>query len=369
MRPTRDYEWKKKRMLKNKIRFFKFDLTERANNELFDKTLKFFIDLTLNNDWKNEIQETEQNDDVILNLTQFYHTTQSHTTHSFSVNVLFNLKNMNIISENKNSEQFEKIATDKKTQIKNKNEIESENDNENFEKISTISKLDKNKNRAKKINFETKNEQFAATMIQKSEAESEHESKTKQIDSFTVKSTKKVILKNLNVKQKKLFKMQTKFEIQAEIEKKLASSKNEQFINILMKNDIIQIEQIIKLLHFYARFIIANDANVIDFTSFSMSFSVFTIDKKIVKIFVKLAKNSKLNRIFKKSEKYKMLAKKTCYLRIHDKKKAFNFNENSEVWIYRCIQNQYERKKYLIFIWICEQAEQKLNNSAHDEWS
>ena len=114
--------------------------------------------------------------------------------------------------------------------------------------------------------------------------------------------------------------MQTKLQIQTKIEKKFASSKNKQFINISINDDIMQIEQIIKLLHFYAKFIIANDANVIDFTSFLMSFSVFAIDKKIVKIFVKLVKNSKLNRIFKKSEKYKIFAKKTCYLRIHDKK-------------------------------------------------
>ena len=319
MKSTRDHQWKKKRMFKNNVRLFKFDFAERADNELFNKILNFFIDSALNNDWKNEIQKTEQNDDVILNFAQFYYTTQSHTTHSFSVNVLLNLKNMNIISENENSEQFEKITTNKKTQIENENEIESEkkieneNDNENFEKIFTVSKFDKNKNKTKKINFETKNEQFAAAII--------HESETKQTDSFTIKSIKKIILKNLNVKQKKIFRMQTKLEIQTEIEKKFASSKKKQLINISMKNDIIQIEQIIKLLHFYAKFMIANDADVIDFTSFSMSFSVFAIDKKIVKIFVKLIKNSKLNRIFKKSEKYKMFAKKICYLRIHDKKK------------------------------------------------
>ena len=230
---------------------------------------------------------------------------------------------MNIINENENSEQFEKVATDKKAQN------ESENDNENFEKISTASKLDKNKNRAKKINLETENEQFAATVIHKSEAEFEQESEkefeqkseTEQTDSSTVKSAKKVTLKNLNVKQRKLFRMQTKFEIQAEVEKKLASSKKKQLIDISMDDDIIQIEQIIKLLHFYTKFMIANDANVIDLTSSSMPLSVLAIDKKIVKIFVKLIKNSKLNRIFKKSEKYKMSAKKACYLRIHDKKK------------------------------------------------
>ena len=275
-------------------------------------------------------QKSEQTKITVLNSTQFY-----YTTHSFSVNVLFNLKNMNIISKNENNKQFEKIFTDKKAQIENEheieneneneneNEIENENDNENFEKISTVSKLDKNKNRTKKINFEIKNEQFAATSIHEtdSEVKSEKKIKSEQTNSFTVKSIKKIILKNLNVKQKKFFRMQTKLEIQTKIEKKLASSKNKQLINISMNDDIIQIEQIIKLLHFYTKFMIANDADVIDFTSFSMSFSVFTIDKKIVKIFVKLAKNSKLNRIFKKSEKYKMFAKKACYLRIHDKKK------------------------------------------------
>ena len=46
----------KKRMFKNKIKFFKFFFAERADNELFDKTLSFFIDLTLNNDWENEMK-------------------------------------------------------------------------------------------------------------------------------------------------------------------------------------------------------------------------------------------------------------------------------------------------------------------------
>ena len=367
MKSTHDHEWKKKRMFKNNVKFFKFDIAKRANNELFDKILNFFIDSTLNNDWKNEIQKIKQNDNVVLNSAQFYHTTQSHTTHSFSVNVLLNLKNMNIINKNENNEQFKKIATNKKIQIEN------ENDNENFEKIFTASKLDKNKNRTKKINFETKNEQFATTMIyksktkfeEKSEKEFEQKSKTEQTDSFTVKSIKKIILKNLNVKQKKLFRMQTKFEIQTKIEKKFASSKNEQFINISMKNDIIQIEQIIKLLHFYAKFMIANDANVIDFTSFSISFSVFTIDKKIVKIFVKSTKNSKLNRIFKKLKKYKMLAKKTCYLRIYNKKKrsisarilkykfidAFEINmKEKNIWFSYEFANKLSRNQTILYM-------------------
>ena len=237
MKSTRNHEWKKKRMFKNKIKLFKFDFAEFTDNELLDKILNFFIDSTLNNDWKNEMktQKSEQNETTVLNSAQSYHTTQSHTTHSFSVNVLLNLKNMNIISENENNEQFEKISTNKKAQIKSENEIEdeneieNENDNENFEKFFTnTSKLDKSKNRTKKINFETENEQFATTVIhqlkakfeQKSEKKSEQKSETEQTDSFTIKSIKKIILKNLNVKQKKFFKMQTKFEIQAEIEKK-----------------------------------------------------------------------------------------------------------------------------------------------------
>ena len=269
---------------------------------------------------------------------------------------------MNIISKNENNEQFEKIFTNKKTQIKNENEIENENknkneneiknenDNENFEKIFTVSKFDKNKNRTKKINFETKNEQFATTKIHESKTESEQKSETEQTDSFTIKSIKKITLKNLNVKQKKFFRMQTKLEIQTKIEKKFALLKNKQLINISMNDDIIQIEQIIKLFHFYAKFMIANDANVIDFTSFSMLFSMFAIDKKIVKIFVKLIKNSKLNRIFKKSKKYKMFAKKNMLFTNSWQKKAFDFNENFEIWIYRCVRSQYKRKKHLIFI-------------------
>ena len=174
-------------------------------------------------------QKTEQNDSIILNLTQFYHTIQSHTAHLFLVNVLLYLKNRNIISENENNEQYEKNFTNKKAQIKNKNEIENENktknenkteneneneienenDNKNFEIFFTdISKLDKNKNRAKEIDFKTKNKQFATTIIhkskaefeQKSKTEFEQKSKTKQTDSFTIKLIKKVILKNLNVK-------------------------------------------------------------------------------------------------------------------------------------------------------------------------
>ena len=186
-------------------------------------------------------------------------------------------------------------------------------------------------------------------MIHESKTESEQKSKTEQIDSFTIKSIKKVTLKNLNVKQKKFFKMRTKFEVQTKIEKKFASSKNEQFINISMNNDIIQIEQIIKLLYFYAKFMIANNANVIDFTSFSMSFSMFAIDKKIVKIFVKLIKNNKLNKIFKKSEKYKMFAKKTCYLRIYDKKKRSISTKISKYEFIDAFKINM-KKKHLIFI-------------------
>ena len=342
-------------MFKNNVRFFKFDFAERADNELFDKILNFFIDSTLNNDWKNEInQKNEQNDDTILNSTQFYHTTQLHTTHLSSINVLFDRKDMNIVNEKENNEQFEKIFKIQKTQIENKNQVENENevknenknenenDNENFEKVFTnISKLDKNKNRTKKTNFETKNEQFATKakfeqktkteFEQESETKFEQKSKTEQTDPFTIKSIKKVILKDLNVKQKKFFKIQTKFEIQTKIEKRLVPSKNEQFINISMNDDIIQMKQIIKLFYFYAKFMLIDEANVIDFTSFLMFFSMFIIDKKIVKIFVKWTKNSKLNKIFKKSEKYKMFAKKTCYLRIYDKKKTFDFNENFEI--------------------------------------
>ena len=91
---------------------------------------------------------------------------------------------MNIINENKNSEQFEKIFTNKKIQIKNENanenenEIKIKNDNENFEKFFTnISKTNKNKNKTKKINFEIKNKQFATTLIHEADSKMKFEKK------------------------------------------------------------------------------------------------------------------------------------------------------------------------------------------------
>ena len=43
-----------------------------------------------------------------------------------------------------------------------------------------------------------------------------------------------------------------------------------------------------------------------------------------------MAKNCKINKIFKKLKKYKIAAKKSCFLRIHDKKKRSTLKRISE---------------------------------------
>lgn len=65
---------------------------------------------------------------------------------------------------------------------------------------------------------------------------------------------------------------------------------------------------------------ITADAKLLQFTQPPTSSSRPQIDKDTIKIFVEFIKDIKINRIFKNSEKYKIVTKKLAYLRILDKK-------------------------------------------------
>lgn len=133
---------------------------------------------------------------------------------------------------------------------------------------------------------------------------------------FTI--NKKVYLKNLTNKDQTTLKLKT--ELKAEKNLKMTLSVDKHSILISFENDVLKIEQIIKFLHFFARFIVIKDAKTVVLKTSSILLSRFQINKDIIKIFVELIKNSKKNKIYKNSKDHKMVTEKPMYLKINDKK-------------------------------------------------
>lgn len=86
------------------------------------------------------------------------------------------------------------------------------------------------------------------------------------------------------------------------------------------EGEILTVGPTIKLLHPWARFIISQEATSLSITSPPMLSPHFQTDKTIIKVFVGIIKDSKRNRIFKKSRKYKIVIDKPVYLKVNDKK-------------------------------------------------
>lgn len=95
-----------------------------------------------------------------------------------------------------------------------------------------------------------------------------------------------------------------------------------ELILFLYQGEILKLGSTIKLLHSWARFMITNDSVSLMFSSFPVPPPVSQTDKEIIKVFVRITKDSKKNRIYKNSDLYKVVAGKPVYLRINDKKRG-----------------------------------------------
>lgn len=160
--------------------------------------------------------------------------------------------------------------------------------------------------------FSSSNHSFS--IIEESALPHNHHGVFMNAPSFAIK----IHLKDLANKDRTTLKLKT--EIKAEEKLKMISSVDEHFILISFGDDILEIEQIIKLLHPFVRFIVIRDVEIIVLEIFSISSSRLQTNKNIIKVFVELAKNFKKNRIYKNSKNHKIVTKKSVYLRINDKK-------------------------------------------------
>lgn len=95
---------------------------------------------------------------------------------------------------------------------------------------------------------------------------------------------------------------------------------NEEPITIVHQEKRLKVEQIICLLHSYCRFFIIEDAYEIDLEQSSKLSRHLETDKKSVKKWIDISKNTAKNRIYRKSRLSKVLADKSCFLKINDKK-------------------------------------------------
>lgn len=139
---------------------------------------------------------------------------------------------------------------------------------------------------------------------------------TKQIIITTIK--KKVHLRDITNKERAAVELKAELKIEKKL--KIASSVGGHLILIFFEDEILEIDQFVKLLHFYARFVMTRKVEFIAFKAFSIPPPRLQTDKEIVKVFIDFAKNSKKNRLYKNSKKHKMIAEKSIYLRINDKK-------------------------------------------------
>lgn len=106
------------------------------------------------------------------------------------------------------------------------------------------------------------------------------------------------------------------------------------------------------------------EAECINFVFFSMLSMKPQIDKKKVLVFVKLTKNSKKNKMYKKTKAYSVVIDCLIYLKINDKKK----NDRKKFFfirIYKCAEDQHRFQKCMIFNRIHKQNTTKSNDD-HD---
>ena len=135
---------------------------------------------------------------------------------------------------------------------------------------------------------------------------------SRKLAEFT-KQKKKVEWNELFVKAKK------KTEIYAAA--RLKSSKNENTEKILYEDEWIEVERIIKYLHFSARFIIRGDVTE-DFKieTSSIQSSRFEINAELTRSYADIIKNSALNKIWEKSQQWRELAEQSCWIQLLNKK-------------------------------------------------
>lgn len=105
------------------------------------------------------------------------------------------------------------------------------------------------------------------------------------------------------------------------------SLQREEPLIINHKKKTLKIDQIIKLLHFWIRFVMKENAENIEFEFFSMLSAKPQTDKFKILIFVELIKDFKKNKIYKKTKTFNVMIERPMHLKINDRKGKMTENE------------------------------------------
>ena len=146
---------------------------------------------------------------------------------------------------------------------------------ENFQNIETVSNDFRKSDVKKQVRFRLNKDK---SRTQKSSVDQEHISISKKSESISSKRDhikkkskrfKKLIFKNLTIKNRKNLEKFIKTKLKKKMKMKIASSKNEEPIIIKIENEKIKTEHIIRYLHSYSRFIIKRNAETIELMTIS----------------------------------------------------------------------------------------------------
>lgn len=153
-----------------------------------------------------------------------------------------------------------------------------------------------------------------------------------------------ITFQNLIRRERKILVEEAREDIEADVRAKMASSIDDVFVIVIHDEEKLKTESIIRLMSPWCRFLIMNETIEINFSKSSKAFRRSRIKKFTIRRFVGLFKNCTKNRIYKRTDKFKILARTSCFLRINDKKNSIIEKKSFYSWFHWYLKNEYEKE-------------------------
>lgn len=132
---------------------------------------------------------------------------------------------------------------------------------------------------------------------------------------------RKVSLKDLSKRERKALRHGVRLEVQDKARADIILPRGGEPRTQNYKGEILIVGELIQLLHPWARFVVSGDE------SYNLNLEQPpappprpTTKREIIKVFVGLSDDSTLNRIYRATNRHRVMAGRPCYLRINDKK-------------------------------------------------